>query len=100
MVIVCFLQEVNHLFFGERDIATNKRAQTSNGTDRVPPMSTRRMTDFQKIPVLSPVLDKGASQTSRTHSSLHSLVKHTSALDTHLTGPNFDILIRLDNDAD
>ena len=58
---MCFLQEVNDLLFGERDVPTNKRSQTPNGTDRVPPMGTRRMTDFQKIPVLSPVLDKGTS---------------------------------------
>ena len=61
MIIVCFLQEVNNLLFGERDVATNERSQTPNGTNRVPPMGTRRMTDFQKIPILSPVLDKGAS---------------------------------------
>jgi hypothetical protein len=58
---VSFLQEVNNLLFGERDVATNKRSQTPNGTDCVPPMGTRRMADFQKIPVLSQVLDNGAS---------------------------------------
>ena len=58
---MCFLQEVNDLLFGERDVATNKRSQTTNGTDSVPPMGTRRITNFQKILVLSQVLDKGAS---------------------------------------
>ena len=52
MVIMCFLQEVNDLLFGEGDVATNKRSQTPNDTNRVPPMGTRRITDFQKIPVL------------------------------------------------
>jgi hypothetical protein len=55
---VYFLQEVDDLLFGERDVATNKCSQTSNSTDRVPPMGARRMSDFQKIPILSPVLDE------------------------------------------
>ena len=58
---MCFLQKVNDLLFGERDVSTNKRSQTPDATDRVPPMGTRRITDFQKIPILSLVLDKGAS---------------------------------------
>jgi len=56
-----FFQEIKDLLSSDRDIATNKGSQTPNGIDRVPPMGTRRMSDFQKIPVLSLVLDKEAS---------------------------------------
>lgn len=62
MVIVYFLQEVNNLLFSERDVATNKHSQEPNGTNRVPPVGMRRMTDFQKIPILSLVLDEDTSQ--------------------------------------
>ena len=96
-----FLQEVNDLLFGERDVTANKGSQTSNDTDRVLPMGTRRMTDFQKIPVLSPILDKDTSYISRTHSNLHSLIKNTNTLDTHFASPNLDILLlRVDSDTD
>ena len=98
---MCFLQEVNDLLFGERDVATNKRSQKPNGTDRVPPMGTRGMTNFQKISILSPSIRQGCIlKTSRTHSSLYSFVNDTSALDTHFPGPIFDILLRVDIDVD
>lgn len=98
---MCFLQEVNDLLFGERDVATNKRSQKPNGTDRVPPMGTRRMPDFQKIPVLFPALNKDPLQLSRTHSSLHSFVDDTNTLEVHFTSPNFDIfLFGTENDVE